>query len=302
MHASLPDDSADCGTDDHIVYREPGGDYRGHEHDVELGGDRCYERERESGDVRVDFSERNNVHESGGDDNLYADGDKYFRIGNGDSDGDGDQAEPADDQFIHSEPHGNLAGRCEHAELDDVGRDDPLDQSGRNYGERGERIDTGEPGGDCHLCLDSDECRGLGDGVSDGNGIDTDHTGDQLLLGQPAEHYHGREQHAELGNDGRDERADCAGRVQLDVNHRVDDGESDDDDDLYAYCGKRCGDGNRDGDGDCDSVRRDAFDYDDNVPRRNAEHGVRGLHDHSERRHAAVFLQREYEHKLSSTP
>jgi hypothetical protein len=29
--------------------------------------------------------------------------------------------------------------------LDDVGRDDPLDQPGRNYGECGERIDAREP-------------------------------------------------------------------------------------------------------------------------------------------------------------
>ncbi len=55
MHASLPDDSAGCGAGDYIVYREPGFDYRGHEYDIGLGSDRCYERECKSGNVWFDF-------------------------------------------------------------------------------------------------------------------------------------------------------------------------------------------------------------------------------------------------------
>lgn len=178
MHAPLPNNSAGCCAHDFIVYGEPGGDYRRHEHDTKLGNDRIDERKRESGSIRVDIAERHHVDQPGSDDHLYADGDEHFWNRNGDSNSYGYQAEPADDQFIHCEPHWNFSGQREHAELDNFRRDEPLDQPGRNYGECGKRIDAGEPRGDDDLCADGYECRGIGDGVSVGDGIDADYTGD----------------------------------------------------------------------------------------------------------------------------
>jgi hypothetical protein len=300
MYASVPDDSAGCGADDYIVYREPGGGYRRHEHDIELGDHRVDERERDAGDICVDIAERHDDDQPDGDDDVHADGNEHFRIGDGDGDGDGDAAEPADDQLVLGEPDGNRAGQREHAELDDIGRGEPLDQPGRDYADDGKRIDAGESGSDDHLCPDGDECCGQRDGVSDADGIDAEHTGDQLVLSEPDEHHNRREQHAELGDDGRDERGDRAGRVQLDIDNRIDDSKPDGNNDLYADGRQRGGHGDCDRGGDGHGDRRDADDYHDDVPRRHAEHSLRGLHNHSERRHAAVYLQREHGHELSA--
>ena len=60
------------------------------------------------------------------------------------------------------------------------------------------------------------------------------HAGDYIVCGKPDEHQLRREQHAELGGDGGDERFDNAGVLHFKRGQRLDEREPDGDHDLYA--------------------------------------------------------------------
>jgi len=107
-------------------------------------------------------------------------------------------------------------------ELDDSRSDERHRNAGRFFIDLRNRLDDVEPDGDHDLHADGDEYHRLdySDGDRDCNGAEPAH--DQLVHGEPHEHYPGRRQHAELDDGWRDEHYDHAGNVRVELRERVD--------------------------------------------------------------------------------
>ena len=300
MHGEDADDRADAGADDCDIQREPGGDYGRDKHDAELDDYGSNECNRDAGELFVEFGRWIFAGNADGDNDVYADGDEHDGDSHQYSDDYGDAAEFADDQLFCSEPDGRDAGRGEHVELGDDGRDDSDDYSGDVQFDVGERIDECEPRRDNHIRFDGDKCGRVGDGIGAGDRAGAGVAGDQLIHGESAE-YHGGGQHiTELVGNGSYGYCDHAGNIYVDIGERFDFSESNGNDDVYAD-GEQCG-GIEYCDGKCDGECRGrrAEDCDDELPRGNAGRGLCRLHDCGDGWDAIVYVFGERERELCS--
>ena len=120
-------------------------------------------------------------------------------------------------------------------------------------------------------------------------------TNHQLFHSEPHKYHFGLQQHAELGDDRRDQYCHHAGDIHVHIGEWFDEREPNGDDHLHAdgYQCRRLDHGHGKSHGN--SVRRSIDDHNHFVPRRNPRRGVCRLHNSRQRRLSALHLFRKHE-------
>jgi hypothetical protein len=198
----------------------------------------------------------------------------------------------ADDHILYGEPGEHQLRRKQHAELGSKGRDEHFHLAGDIHLKRRSRFHQREPDGDNDLHADGDQFRRFEDvhGHRDRHFKFSEQANDQFVHSQSYKHRFGFQQHAELGNLRRGEHRHYAGDIHLNIGKRLDQCETNDDDDLHADRDECRRLGHLNGKSYSNGVRSHPRHHHDFVPGRDTRRGLCRLHHRRERRRASLLL------------
>lgn len=187
--------------------------------------------------------------------------------------------------------------RCgQHAELGGEWRDKYRHHAGNLHVCISEWFREREPNGDDHLHADCHQCGRLNHVYAYAHRYSNDpkQTNHQLVHSERHKYHFGLQQHAELGDEWRDQHRYHAGNVHVYISEWFNEREPDRDDYLHVDGFRRSRLNHVDGTGHCDGPWRSINDNHHFMPRRNTRCGVCRLHNRRKRRHSALYVFAEH--------